>query len=182
MLHHSTKFDGSLHYRFPTTIVHQSESLLAIHRGPGVAMDSYRGVQISKLHVLHLFWPDRHWNLSVGWYQDWVAREHYANIATPADWSDGTLRWIDLDLDVIWRIDDAAARSPQPPRLDDEDEFDLHRQRFAYPDTLVQQCRRTAEQVKTSMMRGEGLFDGRLLDWRLGRPLPPLQMGPSLGR
>lgn len=169
MLHHSTKYDGSLHYRFATTIVHQSPSLIATYRSPGTALESYRGNFAGKLHVLTLHWTDRHWNVSVGWYQDWVGREHYVNIATPADWSQGVLRWIDLDLDLIWRADETHAR------LDDEDEFAMHRDQFGYPPSLVSHCLRTAEEVRTLIDRRLPPFDGSLFDWRPGRPLPPLQ-------
>jgi len=175
MIHHSTKYDGSLHYRFATSIIHQTDTMIATYRSVGTALESYRGNFQGKLNVLTIHWTNRHWNLSVGWYQDWVGREHYVNIATPADWSDGVLRWVDLDLDLIYRADDGV------PRIDDEDEFALHREKFSYPSPLVDECVKTLDQVKAMMDRKEPPFDGLLYDWRPGSALPPLEQvaGPD---
>jgi protein associated with RNAse G/E len=176
MLYHSTKYDGGLHYRFDTTVVHESPTLLATFRGVGVPVESYRGDRLSKLNLLTLHWTDRHWNLCVQWYPDWTPREHYVNIGTPADWSDGTLRWTDLDLDLIW-----PATQPMP-RLDDEDEFALHRVKYAYPAELCETCVRTASEVETWMRSRLAPFDDRLYAWRPGRPLPSLEERAAASR
>ena len=72
---------------------------------------------------------------------------HYVNIATPATWDDGTLRFVDLDLDVIWRADSGEVI------LDDEDEFALHQVRFGYPSDLIEQARRSGEEVRELIAR-----------------------------
>ena len=176
MLFHSTKYDGSLHYRFEVDVVHEEPGFIAVYTATGVPMVSYRGSWPAKNHMLGLYWPDRPWNLLVSWTPPWVPRSHYVNIATPATWSDGVLRCCDLDLDLI------LPHGKEEVVLDDEDEFDLHRAKWAYPDDLVAQCRASCDEITAAMLRPEPLFDGRLLAWRPGLPLPSLEAGASIGR
>jgi protein associated with RNAse G/E len=82
------------------------------------------------------------------------------NIATPAVWHDGTLRFVDLDLDVIWSADSGEIL------LDDEDEFELHQVRFGYPSDLIEQVWRSADEVREMMARRAYPFDGSLFTWR----------------
>jgi len=96
----------------------------------------------------------------VMWYVDWRPRMHYVNVATPATWSDGTLRFIDLDLDVIWRSDTGEVI------LDDEDEFALHQVRFGYPSDLIARAWRTGGEVRDMIARRSYPFDGSLHRWR----------------
>jgi uncharacterized protein len=94
------------------------------------------------------------------WHPDWRPRMHYVNIATPAAWHDGTLRFIDLDLDVIWRADSGEVI------LDDEDEFELHQVRFDYPSDLIEQVRRSGDEVRQLIAQSVYPFDGSLFAWR----------------
>jgi uncharacterized protein len=105
----------------------------------------------------------RDWNLEVMWELDWRPREHYVNVALPSTWHDGTLRFVDLDLDLIWRADGTVI-------LDDEDEFDLHRVRFAYPVEVVERAWRAVDEVRELIARQQAPFDGTLYAWRPTSP------------
>lgn len=157
---HSTKYDGSLHYRYPVQIVREEPGLLALYCAPGTPLESYRGQQIARNHTLELYWSDRFYNLSVNWKADWRPHSHYVNIASSATWHDGALRFIDLDLDVIWR----AATGEVV--LDDEDEFLAHQSRFGYPPDLIDQTWRSSEHVRAMIARRVYPFDGSLYAWR----------------
>jgi uncharacterized protein len=157
---HSTKYDGSMHYRYPLTVVQEDPDLFTLYCQPGTVCDSYRGQLTAKYHSLELYWSDRFYNLTVMWHPDWRPRMHYVNIATPAVWHDGTLRFIDLDLDVIWHADSGEVI------LDDEDEFELHQVRFGYPSDLIAQVRRAADEVRQLITRSAYPFDGSLFAWR----------------
>ncbi len=164
----STKFDGSLHYRFPVSVVERRDTMLAIWIHAGEQLESYRGVRRATSHYLGLYWTDRHYNVEALFHPDWRPKRYYVNIASPADWSDGTLRLIDLDLDLIMPAEAGE------PMVDDEDEFEAHQVRWGYPPELVARCRQTCEAVADEMRRRTGLFDGRLFQWRPGQPLPDL--------
>ena len=167
-------------------MVHHAEDFLALHLTPGTPMQSYRGPRESEQHILMLHWTDRPWKLDVHWMPDWTPKQHYVDLITPADWSDGTLRLADLDLDLILRPEFGG------PILDDADEFERHTAAFGYPMELVQRCRDTVFEVASMMTRRVPPFHGRLHDWRPGRPLlpmlglrgtdPSMQPRPSPGR
>jgi len=157
---YSTKYDGSLHYRYPLTVVQEDVDLFILYGCPGTVCDSYRGQLTAKYHSLELYWSARFYNLTVMWHPDWRPRMHYVNIATPAAWHDGTLRFIDLDLDVIWRADSGEVI------LDDEDEFELHQVRFDYPSDLIEQVRRSGDEVRQLIAQSVYPFDGSLFAWR----------------
>ncbi len=162
----SRKYDGSLHYRFPVTPVEERDGLLAVWLRAGERLDSYRGSRTTTSHYLCLYWTDRYCNVEALFHPDWRPKRYYVNIATPADWSDGTLRCVDLDLDLIMPHDAAD------PVVDDEDEFVLHSAKWSYPADLIATCRETCEAVAERMRRNAPPFDGRLFDWRPGQPLP----------
>jgi protein associated with RNAse G/E len=155
----STKFDGSLHYRYNTSLI-DAAAPLTLHLCPGTPIVSYRGATVATHHSLQLYWPDRLYNLHVSWYADWRPRMHYVNIATPASWHTGVLEFIDLDLDVIWRAQTGQVE------LDDEDEFMLHQARFGYPAELIAQCQHSSAAVQDLIARRVYPFDGSLYAWR----------------
>ncbi len=157
---HSTKYDGSLHYHYQTRVVREEPNLLVLYGAPGTPLDSYRGQFPAQNHTLEFYWSDRFYNLSVNWYADWRPRTHYVNIATPASWPNGTLHFIDLDLDVIWRAASGEVI------LDDEDEFAIHQVRFGYPPDLIAQAWRTREEVCAMIAERAYPFDGSLHAWR----------------
>jgi uncharacterized protein len=157
---HSTKYDGSLHYRYPLSVVQGDPDLFTLYSPPGTVCESYRGPLTAQYHSLELYWSARFYNLSVLWHADWRPRMHYVNIATPATWDDGTLRFIDLDIDVIWQADSGMVI------LDDEDEFELHQVRFGYPSDLIAQVQRSTRQVCELMAQSAYPFDGSLFAWR----------------
>jgi hypothetical protein len=86
----------------------------------------------------------------------WVAV--YVDITTPPVWDDDTVRTVDLDLDVIRRVDGDVF-------VDDEDEFAEHRISLGYPDEVVQGATSSCDRVKALMMRGEAPYDGTHEPW-----------------
>lgn len=156
---HSTKYDGSEHYRYPAMIVREEPNLLMLYKQPGTPINGYRGSFLAKYHTLEFYWSERPYNLSVIWYPNWQPRMHYINVATPARWDDGTLRYIDLDLDVVWFAHGRVV-------LDDEDEFELHQRKFGYPQELIDQAWASSHEVRDLIARRVPPFDGNAYTWR----------------
>jgi protein associated with RNAse G/E len=140
--------------------VREASDLLMLYGSPGIPVSSYRGQMLTTRHSLHLYWADRYYNVAVNWSADWQPLSHYVNVATPAAWADGTLRFIDLDLDIIWQ---AASGDVL---LDDEDEFELHQARFGYPRELIERCWQTTYDLREMIASGTYPFDGSLYRWR----------------
>ncbi|MGH8903982.1 MAG: DUF402 domain-containing protein [Egibacteraceae bacterium] len=164
---HSTKFDGSLHYRYDVELVAWWPGVLALYRAAGTPLDSYRGTSAARVHTLELHWADRWHNLAVSWDRHWRPREHYVNVATPSVWDSdsGIVRFVDLDLDVIW---DAASDAIL---LDDVEEFDEHQVSYGYPPDLVDRAWEAVRDVHDLFRGAVPPFDGRLYAWRPGAEL-----------
>ncbi len=160
LLVHSTKYDGSLHYRYTAGVVREEPGALVLYCAPGTVYDSYRGRLLAARHSLEFLWPDRFYNLHVSWGDDWQPHNHYINIATPATWDGRVARFVDLDLDVIWRA------ATDEVILDDEDEFALHQVRFGYPPDLIAQAWQAADEVRALIARRAAPFDGAQYHWR----------------
>jgi protein associated with RNAse G/E len=86
--------------------------------------------------------------------------EVYCDIATPATWlADDQLSLVDLDLDVRRR------RATRAVELVDQDEFEVHRRRFGYPDEVVEQAWKTAHWLVGALADGTEPFAGRYHTW-----------------
>jgi protein associated with RNAse G/E len=155
----STKYDGSLHYRYDVSVVADHGDRILAWGAAGTPMTSYRGDLVAPRHLLRVHDDVSWWNLEVAWEPDWRPNKHYVNIALPSTWDDGVLRFVDLDLDVSWWADGRVF-------LLDADEFDEHGERWGYPRDVVDGAWAAVDEVRAMI---EGLvwpLDGSLYDWR----------------
>jgi protein associated with RNAse G/E len=164
LLVHSTKYDGSLHYRYPVNELQRSDDLLITFTSPGYPVQSYRGEWIGKKRLLSFFWKNRPYVLHVRWEESWIPEFLYVDIAAETRWDDRVVRYIDLDLDLILRHESTSIH------LDDEDEFEEHQVRWNYPPQLVAQCREAAVEVRKLLELGQPPFSTVLFSWRPGSP------------
>jgi hypothetical protein len=79
--------------------------------------------------------------------------EVYVDITTRPVWDGGTLRMIDLDLDVIRGWSGRVW-------VDDEDEFADHRVRFGYPDEIIALAVESCDHVRAKVESGAAPYDG----------------------
>jgi protein associated with RNAse G/E len=166
LLVHSSKFDGSLHYRYPVFEVQRTKDLLVTFTSPPYPVQSYRGEWMGKKRLLSFFWKDQPFVLHVRWEESWDPEFLYVDIATGTGWDDSVVRYVDLDLDLIRRNESTEIH------LDDEDEFEEHRVLWNYPPELVIQCHKAVETVRRLLQAGEPPFSTELFTWR---PAPPIQ-------
>lgn len=156
----STKFDGSLHYRFASELISAAGNEIRLYTPPRVKLATYRGELMTKSHSMRIFYTDRDWNVMIRWHADWRFEEYYVNIAEPATWDGHVLRWVDLDLDIIHRA------GASDPILDDEDEFERHRIKWGYPQTTVDRCWRAVQEVWEQITTQTAPFDPSMTLWR----------------
>jgi hypothetical protein len=76
----------------------------------------------------------------------------YVDMAAPPIWHGSTVRAVDLDLDVVRRLDDSVY-------IDDEDEFVEHQQLFGYPAEIVAMAETACAEVTRLVEMGETPFD-----------------------
>ncbi len=82
----------------------------------------------------------------------------YVDMTTVPVWDGSVVRAVDLDLDVIERLDGTAF-------VDDEDEFAEHRVRFGYPSEIVSLALTTSESVLAAVSERTAPFDGSCQPW-----------------
>ncbi len=159
---HSTKYDGSLHYRHPLKVVEKSERRLITSISPGYPVESYRGKWNTKRNQLSVFWVDRPYVFHVIWEDDWQPKMLYTDIATGTKWEDGVVTYVDMDLDVF--VKDGVPGI----HLDDEDEVEEHGAKGGYRAELVRGCRDAVEEVRRLLEARELPFSTELFKWRPG--------------
>lgn len=168
----STKFDGSHHYEQHGWLLEsagvEAGGPLRVLIEAGTELRSYRGTFPARIDFTILFWPDQD-----RWYN--VEHNHqvlvrpdgrlstssYANVSTPATFDGDTVRWVDLDLDVTVRNGVVE--------LVDEDEFDEHRARMAYPESVIAKAREAASDLLRLATLGVTPFDRETHIWRPAR-------------
>lgn len=82
----------------------------------------------------------------------------YVNIGTPPEWNGSHVTQIDLDLDVIRRLDGTV-------KVIDEDEFAENRVEFGYPDELVTGAREAADRAAGLLRDSVEPFDAMAREW-----------------
>ena len=149
----STKYDGSLHYEYEAKLIGREDSMLRLLVEAGSPYRGHNGGGRARERYTALFWTDRDYNV----YHNHrpVGRRRiasYANVALPAEIDGDTVRWVDLDLDVILTADGEVV-------LDDADEFEQHRREFAYPDALVERATAARDELLRAARTGVFPFD-----------------------
>ncbi|GIH92225.1 DUF402 domain-containing protein [Planobispora siamensis] len=133
------KYDGSLHWHHRALLLGEDEH--------GVWTGCVPGSSGSRGHEPPVVWPqafvilfprDQWWTAVFNAQPD--KTEIYCDITTVPEWRDGEVTMVDLDLDVI-RLRDGRVF------LDDEDEFEEHQVRYAYPPHVVSSARAAAEHL-----------------------------------
>lgn len=80
----------------------------------------------------------------------------YTNLASPAVYEEGTIKYIDYDLDI-------KAYPAQKMRVVDKKEWSDHIIEYGYSDELVERIEETTEYVKGLIKNNEGYFDDEVI-------------------
>ncbi len=94
----------------------------------------------------------------IEFYEHHPRLELYVNIGTPPVWDGSRIRQIDLDLDVVRRLDGTVA-------ILDEDEFLDHQVRFGYPSDLIEHTRAAADRAVDMLRRRDEPFGSAAGRW-----------------
>ena len=137
----STKYDGSPHYDYWGRLIDEYAGVLRIVTDEGTPWTGYRGEGRMRSTMTQLFFTDRWYNVFHNYRPVGRLGMHwYANIGTPARLEGDTLRWIDLDLDLLQTEVSGLF-------VDDEDEFEDHQVAMGYPAEMVGQARAALEEL-----------------------------------
>lgn len=159
------KFTNKLHYSFPAQLLEDDGDLVRVYFPIGTLITHHtRGFTfVEQYNTEAWFWRSRWFNVFVNCNADGSLWGLYCNVATPITLTEAhsstngnaapTLEvgWIDLDLDVRFRPDGSY-------QLLDEDEFDLHRVAYGYPDEVQNAARRAVDEITALAQQREGPF------------------------
>lgn len=126
----SRKFDGEIHRSWQMNLIAQKDSLLEL-RGEFEkdVTHPHLGVIRRKTVSYEFYWLDRWYNIFRFHEPDGSLRNFYCNINMPPTFSEKTLDYVDLDVDIlVWR--DFSYE------ILDLDEFAENARRYAYPNDL----------------------------------------------
>ncbi len=123
---------------------------------PGYALVSQND-QVGLVPSAALREEDRWWLATFhGEPREWVAI--YVDVTTPPVWDGSTVRTVDLDLDVIRRVDGEVF-------VDDEDEFAEHQVTLGYPSEVVALAEASRDRVHAAILGEDAPYDGSHERW-----------------
>ena len=138
---HSCKHDGTVRRRWPARV--------ARREGPLVVLDAFFQEEVrhpligtieAGTHSVEFFWTDRWYSVFRFQTGDGRLLKFYCNVNTPARLDAGVLSFVDLDVDVLVEPDYTYA-------VLDEDEFELHAELYAYPQSYRENVRRALDEL-----------------------------------
>ena len=148
------KYDQQLHYEWSSHVIEETDDYVLLYAGPGRTLRHHtRGACYTyDSHSLECFMRHEGFTLQLDLEQDGTMRG-YSNIGLPPTITDETIHFVDLDVDLV-------ARQPGEWQLVDEEEFDINRVRYGYPDSLIEQVWQTVDDVKNRIQHQQFPFDG----------------------
>ncbi|MFQ6019410.1 MAG: DUF402 domain-containing protein [Dehalococcoidia bacterium] len=143
---YATKYDGSFHRQQPGWFIERRGSLILLRHRAGIPIEMAVGAWAPTTNAIGYYWTDRWYNLFRVQSGEELHLGYYCNIAMPARFDGGAIRYIDLDIDIL-------VRSGGSYEILDEDEFEGNVVRYGYPDDLVRQARQAVREV-TGLIQG----------------------------
>jgi protein associated with RNAse G/E len=151
------KYDGSLHWHHRGLLLGEDEHGVWTGCVAGSSGHKGNGPAVAWPNPFVMLFPRDAW-----WTAAFNAapnkHEIYCDISTVPEWRDGEVTMIDLDLDVIRTRRDVLKGRTRRIFLDDEDEFEEHRIRYAYPPDVVQNARDSAAWLMKAVTAGTPPF------------------------
>jgi protein associated with RNAse G/E len=150
----SKKYDGSLRDEYETYLYADTNEHIILFSRPGLRYWDYRkNAWFEAQDGLIEIYPRRKL------YNVWHIAEQvsntnlmYVNIALPASLREGTMEWVDLDLDYRVHLDNSV-------ELLDESEFELNSQRFGYPPKLIERVQAVCREIEAGLTQQIFPFD-----------------------
>jgi uncharacterized protein len=154
---HASNFDGSPHWVHPATLVSAEGGLVITATEAGLPIARETSTFVSPYNTRGHYWPDCWFNVIRLELPGRGLYGYYCNVATPVEFDGSTVRYMDLQLDVLVTAAESGALSF---RIADEDEFELARDRYGYDDTLVRRSYEAVDRLVAMIEAREFPFDG----------------------
>ena len=139
ILVNSRKYDGTIHHTWKADLIGQKETMIVL------AGEFVEEIRHSKLGVIRrgtisyeYYWLDRWYNIFRFHNPEGDLRNYYCNICMPAEFKDGVLDYVDLEIDLLISNDFKT-------EILDSDEFELNAVKFEYPSEIKEKVRQTTQ-------------------------------------
>jgi protein associated with RNAse G/E len=128
------KYDGAEHRRWRATLSSRDECLLVFD---AQFEDEVEHDLLGRIgcgtRTIEYYWLDRWYNVFRFLETDGSTRLYYCNVNMPPVLSDGTITYIDLDIDILVQPDFSY-------QVLDLEEFEANAARFAYPEQVKEEA------------------------------------------
>ena len=151
------KWPDELHWHFDARLLGEDEYGIWMHTPSDTIVK--RGSEPSRplgVGFVALVPRDEWW--IVEFYTDHPWHSVYVNIGTPPVWDGDRVTQIDLDLDVVRKMDGSVV-------VLDEDEFAEHQLRYSYPPHIIASARAAADAAVASVQRRDEPFGSAADSW-----------------
>lgn len=135
------KYDGSEHRRWPAKVLKQEGSLLVLDASfPEDITHDLLGTILSGTRSIEYYWLDRWYNIFRFSQPNGELRSYYCNVNIPPEFDGQTLRYVDLDIDILVEPDLTY-------RVVDLKDFELNAQRYNYSAQVQTNAARALNQL-----------------------------------
>jgi uncharacterized protein len=151
------KWPERLHWQFDARYLGDDEYGVWLYAPAGTA--ARRGMEppLELRHGFVVCVPEGDWWIAE-FYWDHPWHEIYVNVGTPPRWEGDRMTQVDLDLDVVRKVDGSVA-------VLDEDEFADHQERYGYSDELVSQALAATDRAVAMLQQPAEPFAGAAAHW-----------------
>lgn len=146
----SRSFDNRSTWRWEAQFVGRAPSLMVLQ---SVAGDSIRSGERSypwPADTLQFYWSDRWYNIRAA-LRDGEPYFYSCNVAMPAEFVEGRISYIDLDLEI-------AVTDGLSLRLEGEEDFARNTLAMHYPPDVVQRARDAVQELQSLVRAGRPPF------------------------
>jgi hypothetical protein len=151
------KWPERLHWQFDARYLGDDEYGVWLYAPAGTA--ARRGMEppLELRHGFVVCVPEGDWWIAE-FYWDHPWHEIYVNVGTPPRWEGDRMTQVDLDLDVVRKVDGSVA-------VLDEDEFAEHQIVYDYPDDLIRSARSATRRAVELLTHPQEPFDSVSQRW-----------------
>ncbi|MFC5403119.1 DUF402 domain-containing protein [Cohnella soli] len=151
----SLKYGNHRHYEWDTTLLERSDDYIFVLGHRGRKLKHYTKGQVFTVdHWTIEFFPFNDWFTVSADIVDGKIAQYYCNICEPSRMAGNVVSFIDLDIDLIYKNGTWE--------VVDEDEFEIHAVKFAYPSELMVRVRHELMSLQNRIEQNLFPFDGAI--------------------
>ena len=149
------KYDDSVHRRWECFLLEESGEMYTLYGEFAAAVEHpLLGVLRRGTMSYEFYWKNRWFNVFRFHEPDGTFKHFYCNLNLPPRFDQGVLSYIDLDIDVLVAPDLTY-------QILDLDEFAENSIKFAYPSTVIEQTKRSLDELLALIEQRAFPFDGQ---------------------